>query len=144
MSMSIGICPITQTVGKRVDSATLKSMLAVSLHQVQDIDYFFCRESNCEVVYFSADGKQVFKTHEVRERVFQKEPDSSDVLICYCFRHTPGSIRAEIENTGGSTVVEDINQGIKAGQCACDWRNPQGDCCLGNVSSLIKKYFPDL
>ncbi|MBC7870996.1 MAG: copper chaperone Copz family protein [Chitinophagaceae bacterium] len=140
MSMSIGICPITQTVGKRVDNATLKSMLAVSLYEVQDVDYFFCPESNCEVVYFSTDGKQVFKTHEVRERVFQKEPDSPDVLICYCFRHTPGTILAEIENTGGSTVVEDINRGIKAGQCACDWRNPQGDCCLGNVSRFIKKY----
>jgi hypothetical protein len=74
----------------------------------------------------------------VRERVYQKEPDSEDVFVCYCFRHTPGSIRAELITTGESTVVEVINTGIHAGQCACDIRNPQGACCLGNVSAVVK------
>jgi hypothetical protein len=36
-------------------------------------------------------------------------------------------------------IVDDINTGINAGQCACDLRNPQGSCCLGNVRGLIKR-----
>jgi hypothetical protein len=35
--------------------------------------------------------------------------------------------------------VDDIDTGINTGQCACDLRNPQGSCCLGNVRGLIKR-----
>jgi len=35
-----------------------------------------------------------------------------------------------------SLIIEDIQAGITAGQCACDLRNPQGTCCLGNVQKL--------
>jgi hypothetical protein len=35
--------------------------------------------------------------------------------------------------------VDDINTGINTEHCACDLRNPQGSCCLGNVRSLIKR-----
>jgi hypothetical protein len=87
---------------------------------------------------FSEDGTQIFTTDQVRERVYQKEPDGDDVFVCYCFRHTPGSIRAEFAATGASTVIDAINAGIQAGQCACDIRNPQGACCLGNVSAVVK------
>jgi hypothetical protein len=36
-------------------------------------------------------------------------------------------------------IVDDINAGLNTGQCACDLRNPQGSCCLGNVRELIKR-----
>ena len=51
-------------------------------------------------------------------------------LICYCFQHTVGSIRKELEQTGVSTVILD-QWLIELRHCACDIRNPQGDCCLG-------------
>jgi hypothetical protein len=38
-----------------------------------------------------------------------------------------------------STVVADVTTGIKAGQCACEIRNPQGSCCLGNVRKVVKR-----
>jgi Zinc binding domain len=134
-----GVCPMCNTKGKKVDGATVKSMLSVSLRDLQDIQYFFCREADCNTVYFSEDGSQIFGTQEVRERVYQKEPDAGDVFACYCFRHTPDSIRTEMLETGTSTVVDEINTGIKAGQCACDLRNPQGACCLGNVAQVVKR-----
>jgi hypothetical protein len=40
---------------------------------------------------------------------------------------------------GRIAIVDDINTGINAGQCACDVRNPQGSCCLGNVRGMIKR-----
>ncbi len=139
MNNQPGYCPVTRTKGKKVGGATVKSMLSVSLRAVQDIQYYFCRESNCDVVYFSEDGEQLFYKQDIRERVYQKEPQSPDVSICYCFGHTPGSIREELEVAGKVTALDDINAGIQSGQCACDWRNPQGDCCLGNVHRLIKQ-----
>ena len=45
--------------------------------------------------------------------------------------------RAEIEQTGRSNIPSQIMAGIQADQCACDIRNPQGRCCLGNVNRLI-------
>ncbi len=134
-----GLCPTCNTKGKKVDEATVKSMLSISLREVRNIDYFFCREADCDTVYFSVDGSQTFLTGDIRERVFQKESNADDVFVCYCFRHTPDSIRAEMIETGASTVVGEINAGIKAGQCACDWRNPQGSCCLGNVTQVVKR-----
>src|SRR5215510_5809237 len=138
------LCPACGYKGKAVDSATVKAMLAVNLLAVQDIPYLFCREAHCPVVYFSADGVQTFTTDLLRERVFQKEPDAEDVFVCYCFRHTAGSIRAELTETGQSTVVDTINIGIQTGQCACDLRNPQGACCLGNVSAVVKRIQQEL
>ena len=139
MNNQPGYCPVTRTQGKKVDGATVKSLLSVSLRAVQDVQYYFCRESNCDVVYFSEDGEQLFYTQDIRERVYQKEPHNPDVLICYCFRHSLGDIRQELESTGKTSTIDDINTGIQTGQCACDWRNPQGDCCLGNVHRLIKQ-----
>jgi hypothetical protein len=49
-----------------------------------------------------------------------------------------GSIRAELVRTGSSTVVASITAGILAGQCACEIRNPQGNCCLGNVREVVQ------
>jgi len=89
-------------------------------------------------VYFSADGEQAFTLQEVRERVYQKEPKAEDVFICYCFRHTVGELQeASLEACG--TIVDSINAGISGGQCACDLRNPQGSCCLGNINRRIKQ-----
>jgi hypothetical protein len=134
-----GICPACGRKGKKVDTATVKSMLAVSLRLLQDTQYLFCQESDCEVVYFSEDGLQAFRTAEVRERVYQKEPHSGSVLICYCFRHSLDALRQDLLKHRTSTLVDDIHNGIAAGQCACDWRNPQGTCCLGNVLTVLKQ-----
>jgi hypothetical protein len=47
-------------------------------------------------------------------------------------------VREEIAASGKSTVVERIASEMKAGLCACEIRNPQGSCCLGNVKAVVK------
>jgi hypothetical protein len=132
-------CPLNGTPGRKVDGATVKAMLSISLRNVRDVTYYFCREPDCDVVYFSEDGTQVFRKHEMRERVYQKELNDPNAPVCYCFRYAVSDITREIAETGKTDVIEDIKRGIQAGQCACDLRNPQGDCCLGNVSTLVNK-----
>ncbi len=87
---------------------------------------------------FLARWWQVFTVEQVCERVYQKAPDAEDAFACYCFRHTVGDVHAASSETR-TAIVDDINAGIKAGQCACDLRNPQGSCCLGNVRGVIKQ-----
>lgn len=129
-------CPECGKTGKPVQGQTVKSLLAVTLRDVRDVEYLFCRTRTCPVVYFSPEGEQTFTVKEMRERVYQKEPDAEDVFVCYCFRHTVGDVRAASPEARAA-IVDDINTGINAGQCACDLRNPQGSCCLGNVRSLV-------
>ena len=135
---TVNACPECGKTGKPVGGQTVKAMLSVSLREVQDMRYLFCRTQTCPVVYFSNDGKQTFTVEQVRERVYQKESEANDVLLCYCFRHTVGEFRVASPKDR-IAIVDDINTGINAGQCACELRNPQGACCLGNIRSLIKR-----
>jgi len=133
----IDVCPVCGKKGKPVQRQTVKALLSVSLRAVQDIEYLFCKTQECPVVYFSPGGPQTFTVEQVRELVYQKVPDREDVFICYCFRHTMGEIRSASPQSR-KDLLNDISTGINAGQCACDLRNPQGSCCLGNVRGLIK------
>lgn len=130
--------------GKKVDIITLKAMLDVSLLALCDGPYLFCATAACSTVYFAADGLQSYTKEQIRVRVYQKEPGDEAVLVCYCFYHSPATIRAELLATGGSTVVKEIAGGLKAGQCACEVRNPQGSCCLGNVRAVVKRVMNEL
>ena len=134
---AVNACPECGQTGKPVGGQTVNAMLSVSLRRVQDTKYLFCRTQTCPVVYFS-ENKQTFTVEQVRERVYQKEPEVEDIFVCYCFRHTVGDLRSASPEDR-TAIVDDINTGINAGQCACDLRNPQGSCCLGNVRSVIKQ-----
>jgi hypothetical protein len=143
-TMSIRHCPVCDEKGKGVDTQTIKAMLDISLHEIRPRGYAFCRSEGCPVVYFSLDGEQTLAETDLRVSVHQKHPEADDVFVCYCFRHTPGSIRAELAETGQSTVVETVTRGTQTGQCACEIRNPQGNCCLGNVHAVVKRMMLEL
>ena len=131
-------CPKCNKKGKFVQGQTVKALLSVSLLSVQNTEYYFCRTQSCPVVYFNTDGESTFTTSQLRERVYQKEPNADDVFVCYCFKHSV----AEICNASPEarvSMVNDINTGIQANKCACDLRNPQGSCCLGNIRGLMKQ-----
>lgn len=129
------VCPACAAQGKAVSVATVRALLRTSLRAVTHTAYHFCATSDCPVVYFTFDGGQHFTTDQLRERVFQKAPADPAVLVCYCFQYT----RTAVQHADASTharIVADITAGVQAGQCACDIRNPQGACCLGNLRRL--------
>jgi len=137
------VCPTNGRIGKLVDIQIVKSMLDLPLTELHSGQYYFCKESDCPTVYYNADG-QTFTESNLRERVYQKNPADDTVKVCYCFRHTPESIRDEINLTGKTTVISSITDGIQMELCACDIRNPQGNCCLGNVKALVKRIGKEL
>jgi hypothetical protein len=131
-------CLINHKVGKKVNSLILKSMLVLPINIITHSEYYFCPDPDCPVVYYSADNEQVFTEADLRERVYQKHPKDDDVFVCYCFKHKVGDIRKDVGEHGVSEIVEQINKGVQANQCACDILNPQESCCLGNVRKLVK------
>lgn len=121
--------------GKPVQGKTVKSLLAISLRATREAEYRFCSTPDCRVVYFEVGSAQVFGAAQLRERVYQKEPQAADVKICYCFDYRAGEVRGATP-ARRLAIIADIEAGIQSGQCACDLRNPQGSCCLGNVRRL--------
>src|SRR5215510_5175836 len=134
-------CTECGTAGRPVESVTVKSMLTTAaLARYEHHAYRFCPDERCPVVYFGDDGT-VFKTSDVRERVWQKEPPGRRT-VCYCFGENEADIAAEIERRGRSDAVQRVRTHIAAGRCACEIRNPQGACCLGDVTAAVERLNP--
>jgi len=132
-------CPSCKNPGKAVPLITLKALLKPDI--LNDLDtvepYFFCSSSDCSVVYFNSIGT-IYNTDDLKVSVFQKEK-GEEVPACYCFGWTRKKISGEIHNSDKSSAIESIKKNIQAGRCACEINNPQGSCCLGNVSQYVKE-----
>ena len=129
-------CPRCGRAARPVSTLTLKHQVKSQfLPAVNAGGFHFCPTPDCPVVYFSAGGS-VLTTGDVRRPVTQKDP--AQAPVCYCFGFTPAMIRDELAATGKSTVIERIAAEMKADFCACEIRNPQGSCCLGNVKAAVK------
>jgi hypothetical protein len=129
-------CPQCHRPGRSVSLLTLKHQVRPEfLTAVNQGAFHFCGTPDCPVVYFAVGGL-VLKTNDVRRPVTQK--DAVRAPVCYCFGFTPAMVQEEIRTTGKSTVVERIAAEMKAELCACEIRNPQGSCCLGNVKAAVK------
>ena len=130
------LCPQCGRAGRPVSTLTLKHQVKSQfLPDVNGGGFHFCAAPDCPVVYFAAGGP-VLTTNDVRRLVTQK--DSEHAPVCYCFGFTPTMIRDELAATGKSTVIERIAAEMKSDFCACEIRNPQGSCCLGNVKAAVK------
>jgi hypothetical protein len=131
-------CPICGQPGKSVETKTLKQMIqSWHLELVNKPGFLFCRSADCDIVYFHPEGA-CFRKSDVRVRVGLKETEDPS-LICYCFGFTEAMAVEEIRATGQCTIPQRITAEVKAENCACEIRNPQGSCCLGNVQAAVKR-----
>lgn len=129
------ICPGCGGRGRPVELTTIQAQVAISLRELARDGYHFCAAPGCAVVYFTAAAPPI--THEqLRERVFQKEP-GGDVFICYCFRYSVEMIQRS-SSAQRAAILNDVVEGTRHGQCACEIRNPQGACCLANLRRLLR------
>lgn len=129
-------CPRCGTAGRRVDRITVKSMLRpAALVRLSAPAHRFCPSSECPAVYFGRD--EVFETSDVVVPVFQKAPPG-ERPVCYCLGIGEAAIRRELAEVGRSTAAERVTALVKAERCACEIKNPQGSCCLGNVALATK------
>ncbi|MBI1178332.1 hypothetical protein GC207_12925 [bacterium] len=132
------ICPRCGGPGAPVKTITLKQMALPELLELANKPGFhFCGARDCEVAYFRREG-EILRKQDLRVRVGLKET-KDPVPLCYCFGFTEEMIREEIRATGECTVPQRIAAEVKAGNCACEIRNPQGRCCLGLVTSTVRR-----
>lgn len=132
-------CPVNGTRSKQVDMLTVKSLVRRLPLGMTNTQYYFCDASDCDVVYFALKVEApVFRREDLIVRVGVKEMAGA-IPVCYCFGFTREDIENEIAETGRSAIADRIKTEIKAGNCACEVKNPAGRCCLGDITRAIKQ-----
>jgi hypothetical protein len=123
---------------KQVDMLTVKSLVRQLPLGMPDTQYYFCEAQDCDVVYFGLEPQApIFRRGDLLVRVGVKAT-ADPIPVCYCFGFTRKDIEDEIAETGGSTVADLISREVKAGNCACEVKNPSGKCCLGSVTRVTQ------
>ena len=132
------LCPKCKEKGKFIDTITLKSLLIPFAMKRLDSShkYQFCRIADCPIVYFNESVS--FSKDDLTVEVFQKE-NSDSTPTCYCFGYNRKDITGDVIQNGKSTIKEEVTQYVKDNKCACELRNPQGSCCLGNIGQVAKQ-----
>lgn len=130
-------CPSCQHKAKSVKLNTIKSMLKPSSLETLNAkeNHYFCSSEGCDIVYFDT-LKKAYLVSDIKVAIHQKDK-SSTTPICYCFDWTKEKISEHVKNGNANKPVEHISQNIKENRCGCEVNNPQGSCCLGNVTAFI-------
>lgn len=137
------LCPGSQTIGLKVDLVTVKALVnADALRRLDGKAYRFCPAPDCDIVYFDSAANSIFRKRDLEVRVGQKETEDP-VPLCYCFDFTAADLRREIAARGKTEIPTIIAAEVKAGHCACEVKNPQGSCCLGNVTAAVRSLSPE-
>ncbi len=128
-------CPSCKKKAKQVKLVTVKSLLKpAALETVNaNAQHYFCSTEDCDVVYFDTNHK-TYLVSDIKVAVHQKDDAAP---ICYCFDWTKEKINQSVEK--GLTPVDHIRENIKENRCGCEVNNPQGSCCLGNVTQYINE-----
>jgi len=137
-------CPANGARSKRVDLLTVRSLVRKLPLETRLTAYYFCEAPDCDVVYFPMNSDEpIFRRSDLLVRVGSKETEDP-IPVCYCFGFTRQDIRAEIRQTGQSTVAQRVRAEVQAGNCACEVKNPSGKCCLGSITRVARDFTESL
>lgn len=124
-----GQCPKCHQKGKMI---ALNKML----NHVDDIsyikdrfDYFICKNSSCENVYFNISNEYTLK--QLNKEVGYKKDSSIDAVICYCYNIKKSSLNEHIFDL--------IEEKMEFYPSSCGIRNPYGKCCLVEIKKTLKE-----
>jgi len=131
-------CPICAQKAKGVLSKTLLHLLTEEAKKKLSCfeGFYYCKTATCKVVYFR--GSEILTQDDMSVVVGLKE-GAMPATVCYCFEWSKEKIKAELEETGRTTALEDIKAKMQNPGCSCEILNPSGGCCLGDVSKAIKE-----
>lgn len=130
-------CPICGNAGRKVKALTLDSHVSGDLRAEIGDDATFCLNPECDVVYCNPGGYVIARGRTLMPVTIKDAGD--EVPVCYCFGFRRDDLRRDLTEQGKTTIPEQIRKGIVEGRCACEEKNPQGACCLGNVAAEIRK-----
>ena len=141
-------CPASRTLSNKVLHETLDNLIVLDKRHLisKEVQYYYCSEPDCPVVYISNPARHgsggeevpVFEKSDLSVKVFSKD-NQEDVHVCYCFDWTRKRITDQIKTTGSSTAFIEVTEELKAGNCECEIKNPKGACCLSDIQNFMKE-----
>lgn len=126
-------CPKCNQSSKSVEMLTLFHQLKFPKNiEIISDNYYFCTDKTCSVGYFSQPDKIVLLQHL---RSFE---DIKNDQLCYCFDINKSTYLNALSKQSAESLINFIIQKTKSGDCACEIRNPSGQCCLARFKQLKK------
>jgi recombinational DNA repair protein RecR len=131
-------CSICKQKAKDVSEITLSHMIKKEYQlKMESLNgFYFCKTSNCEVVYFK--GTETIKQDNLNKEIGLKDW-ANPSTVCYCFNWTKEKMNEEILVGGKTTAIKDISSKMSTDKCECEINNPSGKCCLKDVKQTIKE-----
>ncbi|ODA40883.1 (2Fe-2S)-binding protein [Desulfosporosinus sp. BG] len=118
-------CPICGDPGQKVTKITVEHQVKNNI-SVHDEQFFLCRTPECEVGYYTEDGK-VISQEQLINKIWFKDNISSPIPICYCANVTKEEILYHVAELKCCSTLNDIKShtGANTG-CKCITKNPAG------------------
>lgn len=127
----ITLCPGCGTTCKSVEIQTLYHQVKFPENQgIISESYYFCPSKDCATAYFSVAGNSIPK------RQLTSYQDIQQDKLCYCFDIDTDDYLAAINTHQAKATKNFVIQRTKSGECACNLRNPSGQCCLAKFKQL--------
>lgn len=133
-----GLCPTCGQKGKPVGAVTINALVRPELKPEGGFpDGYYYPNPEDVTLYFFDSGLDAISKDDAKVRVGFKETEGPQ-LVCYCFEHTKDEIQEEFRAHGESRIEASIREKVTAGSCSCEFMNPKGNCCLGDVRATYK------
>ncbi len=131
-------CPKCSQKAKGVLGKTLKYLLRDDAKiELSSYDGFsYCKTPSCKVIYFKKDV--ILTQKDIKVEVGLKD-GANPANMCYCFGWTKEKIIKDIEVNGKSLALQDIKRKMNTIGCLCEIKNPSGNCCMGDISKVVKE-----
>jgi len=130
-------CPSCNLKAKTVPVSAINHFLKDELKKsISSLEEFsFCSTPTCKVVYFR--NTYAIYQSDIKYSIGIKE-NATPATVCFCFNWTKEKIEEQVQNSGDSTAIIDIQNNMKEGSCNCEVNNPRGRCCMSDVKKAIR------
>lgn len=125
------VCPGCEQSLHPVGIKTVKHLLKPSISRVlREGHYQHCPNPECEVIYVGSESpgrgvvEDVFRRSDLKDCA-KPYATGRDRLVCYCFEYTVGEIQDDA-SLGTPLIPAAISAEVRAGNCACEVKNPAG------------------
>jgi hypothetical protein len=125
------VCPTCGLSCQSVKNKTLYHQVRFPENQtVLEDKYYFCPAKECPVGYFSS-ADHIFP--KLFLRTYQEIRDDK---LCYCFDINSEHYLSVLNANNAEAIKSFVMQKTKSGDCACEVKNPSGQCCLAKFSTI--------
>ena len=127
-------CPQCGISCKSVGIKTLYHQVRFPENQAINSDrYYFCPVKTCAVGYFSTAGSMIPKQQLRSAQNIQED------TLCYCFDISEAQYRFALQANTAESIKHFVIEQTRSGTCACEIRNPSGQCCLAKFKRVEKE-----